>query len=298
MPNILTTEEIEKLVTVDLYKYLCITTETFSPEKVRKQYKKLAVKYHPDKNPNDKLAIKKFQMIELAYSVLSHLPSKDLYDRLFNNMQMEEEDFEDLKDIDRTKVGPKTVFTSPEQMADAVRKKNLELDPNYYNPENTGKLSDVEVANLIASRQEPTISEDLKEKFKKDAETLNSVEGETEEERQANFNKKFNEMFSAGISSSASSTAIQPYNKGKDVGFGYTIARIDQTETMFSDINEFEDQFAIHHHILDEEDGENMDFADYERQYLASLQEGSKMSEKVKASTLKNGRADYRFDEE
>lgn len=49
---------------------------------IKKAYRKLSVKYHPDKNPNDKEAsTKKFQEISEAYSVLNDDEKRKLYDQ-------------------------------------------------------------------------------------------------------------------------------------------------------------------------------------------------------------------------
>ena len=51
-----------------------------TPEEIKKAYRKLAVKYHPDKNPGDKEAEEKFKEIAEAYAVLSDEKKKQEYD--------------------------------------------------------------------------------------------------------------------------------------------------------------------------------------------------------------------------
>jgi molecular chaperone DnaJ len=51
-----------------------------SKEEIKKSYRKLAMKYHPDRTSGDKEAEKKFKEINEAYSVLSNDEKRNQYD--------------------------------------------------------------------------------------------------------------------------------------------------------------------------------------------------------------------------
>jgi curved DNA-binding protein len=65
----------------DYYKILGVERNA-SEEDIRKAYRKLAMKYHPDRNPNDKQAEEHFKEINEAYQVLSDSTKRTHYDRL------------------------------------------------------------------------------------------------------------------------------------------------------------------------------------------------------------------------
>ena len=65
----------------DYYQILGVS-ETSSQEEIKKAYRKLAVKYHPDKNPGNKEAEAKFKEISGAYYVLSDSKKRTEYDRM------------------------------------------------------------------------------------------------------------------------------------------------------------------------------------------------------------------------
>src|ERR1700704_6329057 len=56
--------------------------KTASPEEIRKAFRKLARKYHPDVNPNDKKSEEKFKEISEANDVLSDPKKRKIYDQL------------------------------------------------------------------------------------------------------------------------------------------------------------------------------------------------------------------------
>ncbi|HPW89208.1 MAG TPA: DnaJ domain-containing protein, partial [Kaistella chaponensis] len=64
----------------DYYEVLEIS-KSASPEEIKKAYRKMAIKYHPDKNPGDSAAEEKFKEAAEAYEVLSDGNKKARYDQ-------------------------------------------------------------------------------------------------------------------------------------------------------------------------------------------------------------------------
>ena len=65
----------------DYYQLLGVARKA-SAEEIRKAYRKLARKCHPDVNPGDKSAEEKFKKLSEAYDVLSDSKKRQVYDRL------------------------------------------------------------------------------------------------------------------------------------------------------------------------------------------------------------------------
>jgi len=64
----------------DLYQVLGVSRNA-TAEEIKKAYRDLAFKYHPDRNPGDKAAEEKFKNINAAYSVLGDAAKRAQYDQ-------------------------------------------------------------------------------------------------------------------------------------------------------------------------------------------------------------------------
>src|SRR5438876_5247993 len=64
----------------DYYGTLGVARDA-KPEQIRKAYRRLARKFHPDVNPNNKAAEEKFKEISEAYEVLSDEKKRKVYDQ-------------------------------------------------------------------------------------------------------------------------------------------------------------------------------------------------------------------------
>ncbi len=83
----------------DYYKILGVD-KSASPEEIKKSYRKLALKYHPDHNEGDKSAEAKFKDLNEAYAVLRDPEKKQQYDMFgaegFQNRFSQEDIFRDF----------------------------------------------------------------------------------------------------------------------------------------------------------------------------------------------------------
>ncbi len=84
----------------DYYKTLGIE-KTADPEDIKKAYRKLALKYHPDRNPNNREAEEKFKKISEAYAVLSDPEKRKQYDNFGSDQFSQKFSQEDIfRDFD------------------------------------------------------------------------------------------------------------------------------------------------------------------------------------------------------
>jgi molecular chaperone DnaJ len=64
----------------DYYELLEVARDA-SQDDIKKAYRRMAVKYHPDKNPGDTEAEEKFKEISEAYEILSNPQKRQQYDQ-------------------------------------------------------------------------------------------------------------------------------------------------------------------------------------------------------------------------
>src|SRR4051794_31051938 len=64
----------------DYYEVLSLGRQA-TTEEIKKAYRKLAIQFHPDKNPGDKKAEEKFKELSEAYEVLSDPQKRQMYDQ-------------------------------------------------------------------------------------------------------------------------------------------------------------------------------------------------------------------------
>ena len=133
----------------DYYEVLGVNKST-PKEDLKKAYRKLAMKYHPDRNPDDKAASEKFKELSEAYEILSDDQKRQAYDQFghdgvnpsFSNAQGAAEGFSDIfgdifSDIfggssraggSRSRRGADLSYSVEVSLEDAVKGTSINLD--------------------------------------------------------------------------------------------------------------------------------------------------------------------------
>ncbi len=142
------------MASVDYYKTLGIT-KSASEADIKKAYRKLARKYHPDLNPNDKTAEKSFKEINEANEVLSNPENRKKYDAYgehWQNGEAYEQEKQRQQEYKRSSQGAQGGY-SQEDFADMFgdmfsgassgRRTNAKFRGQDYNSELKLNLQDV-----------------------------------------------------------------------------------------------------------------------------------------------------------
>jgi len=138
----------------EFYDRLGVSPEA-SNEEIKKAYRKMAMKLHPDRNPGDKTAEEKFKALGEAYDVLGDEKKRKLYDR-YGKKGLEEGGYQqrNARDIFSAFFGPGMFgdddddASGPRRGEDSVNPLNVTLEDLYK-----GKTSHVAITrNILCSK--------------------------------------------------------------------------------------------------------------------------------------------------
>ena len=123
---------------IDLYKLLNIN-KTSTKEEIRKNFRKLVLIIHPDKNPNDPNASEKFRNLKNAYKILMNDEKRKIYDETGEY----DENEDGTIDIDNTynyyrEIYPRLKIEDIENFSIKYRESDMEKEDliNFYNDNN------------------------------------------------------------------------------------------------------------------------------------------------------------------
>ena len=88
----------------DLYKTLNIQKDSPTTAEIRKAYRRLSLKYHPDKNPGDEEAAEKFRQVQEAYDIVSDEDTRKIYEQFGSNEFHSQWDYQRARYEGRIKV--------------------------------------------------------------------------------------------------------------------------------------------------------------------------------------------------
>lgn len=119
------------------YYYFLGVKENASEEDIKKAYRKLSLKYHPDKNPDDDFFESRFREIQEAYEMLNDSEKRRIYD---DNLSHEQRSYRPnlpptIKSFSASKVrlqkGEEVIITWQTQNADIVKILPFGLEKGY-----------------------------------------------------------------------------------------------------------------------------------------------------------------------
>ena len=112
---------------MDYYKILGLSTSA-TLDQIKKAFRRLAIEFHPDKNPNNPIAEDNFQRVSEAYAVLSNPEKRAKYDRSYTVVQdrAKQRSFKgSQQSFTRTKPTSKTNSESPTPTAHSKERRNF-----------------------------------------------------------------------------------------------------------------------------------------------------------------------------
>lgn len=114
------------------YYYILGIKQGASVQEIKSAYKKLAVKFHPDKNDGDKFFEERFKDIQEAYSILSHEMKRQQYDSQLRGSNTEGFDDSILRkyeeELEKKEEEIKRRYQTPEQRAKEELEKRKERE--------------------------------------------------------------------------------------------------------------------------------------------------------------------------
>ncbi|MDY3521151.1 J domain-containing protein [Riemerella anatipestifer] len=119
------------------YYYFLGISEEATSEDIKKAYRKLSLKYHPDKNENDSFFVERFREVQEAYEVLINSSSRSLYDQKLAQIQqnIKSDQLPYIKTFHanklRVKKGEEIILNWQTQNADVIKIIPFGLVKNY-----------------------------------------------------------------------------------------------------------------------------------------------------------------------
>jgi DnaJ-domain-containing protein 1 len=112
-----------------------------TPDEIKKAYRKLSLKFHPDKNPDDKYFETRFKEINEAYSILGNSQKKEVYDSELNEFDFINSDLKNAHDYLK-------------QEADKLKAER----EKFEREKNTSKVKDTPRSQPIKAEQKVNVS--------------------------------------------------------------------------------------------------------------------------------------------
>jgi curved DNA-binding protein CbpA len=272
--------DFELLRTVNLYEMLNLTKEDFTPELAKKSYRKLALKFHPDKNPD--APPDKFEAIQLAYLILSTPEYKEQYDSIYD-IDSQAKDFKDLA-TNYSKEANSFQFEkiSEEDFAARIHSINLKNSAQLEELNNQSDALDA-VNKMIIERT--VFSDEVLNQNKQMANTLSGVTNTNE------LNKKFNELFEStndqvdkfNDSVAFGQTGLTVFN-GCDTLSNYTTLSNMNYDSMYAGNSTYEESFKLNKVPKYVDDNKSLE--DRMKEYLSTTNELASIAKKSTSSNL------------